>query len=71
MLIEEGPHPDAIADCVLNTFNALPQKFKPRILADGRREWSPLAGIVLSRRTRLAIHATNQSALLTTLLRAA
>jgi tRNA-specific adenosine deaminase 1 len=34
----------------LDTFNALPQKFKPRTLADGRREWSPLAGIVLSRR---------------------
>lgn len=40
-------HPDAIADCVLNAFGALPQKFKPRRLADGRREWVPLAGIVL------------------------
>ena len=43
------PHPDAIADCVLNAFHALPQKCKPRTLADGRREWVPLAGIVLSR----------------------
>jgi hypothetical protein len=71
MTIQESPHPDAIADCVLNTFNALPQKFKPRTLADGRKEWSPLAGIVLSRRTRLAMHATDQYFLLTTLLRAA
>ena len=44
------PHTDAIADCVLQTFNALPAKFKPRKLADGRREWVPLAGIVLSGR---------------------
>jgi len=44
------PHPDEIADCVLDKFDALAQKFKPRTLADGRREWSPLAGIVLSRR---------------------
>lgn len=43
------PHPDAIADKVLNTFNALPAKFKPRQLGDVRREWVPLAGIVLSR----------------------
>lgn len=43
------PHPDAIADCVLRAFSALPPKFKPRTLADGRREWVPLAGIVLSR----------------------
>lgn len=41
--------PDAIADCVLNAFKRLPQKYKPRTLADGRREWVPLAGIVLSR----------------------
>ncbi|KAM0719829.1 hypothetical protein Q7P37_003964 [Cladosporium fusiforme] len=50
MTAQPCPDPDAIADCVLNTFNALPKKFKPRTLADGRREWSPLAGIVLSRR---------------------
>lgn len=42
------PHPDAIAECVLHAFNALPLKFKPRRLADGRGEWVPLAGIVLS-----------------------
>lgn len=41
------PHPDAIADCVLQAFRALSPKFKPRKLADGRREWVPLAGIVL------------------------
>ncbi|KAK0268260.1 hypothetical protein LTR91_011714 [Friedmanniomyces endolithicus] len=44
-----APHPDAIADCVLAAFKALPAKCKPRTLADGRREWVPLAGIVLSR----------------------
>lgn len=66
----EAPNPDAIADCVLNTFNALPQKFKPRTLADGRKEWSPLAGIVLSRRTCFVIH-TSKYTLLTSLLRAA
>lgn len=43
------PRPDDIADCVLKTFNAVPAKFKPRQLADGRREWVPLAGIVLSK----------------------
>ena len=43
------PHADAISDCVISTFNALPTKFKPRKLVDGRREWVPLAGIVLSR----------------------
>lgn len=52
MSSDQDPHPDAVADCVLDTFNALSQKFKPRTLADGRREWSPLAGIVLSRRKR-------------------
>lgn len=70
MSFEEIPHPDAIADCVLNTFNALPQKFKPRTLADGRKEWSPLAGIVLSRRTCLVFY-TAKDPLLTSLLRAA
>lgn len=40
---------DSIASCVLKTFNALPQKCKPRKLDDGRREWVPLAGLVLSR----------------------
>ncbi|KAI5370715.1 putative Acylphosphatase-like domain, adenosine deaminase/editase [Septoria linicola] len=40
---------DLIADCVLKTFEALPSKCKPRILSASRREWVPLAGIVLSR----------------------
>ena len=40
---------DDIADCVLKTYDSLPQRFKPRTLADGRREWVPLAGIVLRR----------------------
>ena len=70
MAPEEAPNPDAIADCVLNTFNALPQKFKPRTLADGRKEWSPLAGIVLSRRTCFVAHICKYISL-TSLLRAA
>lgn len=41
--------PTAVSECVLGTFYNLPAKFKPRTLADGRREWVPLAGIVLSR----------------------
>ncbi|KAK3674754.1 hypothetical protein LTR78_005476 [Recurvomyces mirabilis] len=40
---------DAIADCVLTAFQALPAKYKPRSLPDGRKEWTILAGIVLSR----------------------
>ncbi|KAK1063854.1 hypothetical protein LTR74_009184 [Friedmanniomyces endolithicus] len=46
-----APHPDAITDCVLAAFRALPAKCKPRRLSDGRREWVPLAGIVLCRDT--------------------
>ncbi|EGP88053.1 uncharacterized protein MYCGRDRAFT_71372 [Zymoseptoria tritici IPO323] len=41
--------PDEVAACVLDTFAALPQKYKPRVLANGQSEWVPLAGIVLSR----------------------
>lgn len=44
-------HADAIADCVLAAFDALPAHRKPRLpssgLKAGRREWVPLAGIVL------------------------
>ncbi|KAF1934789.1 hypothetical protein EJ02DRAFT_362920 [Clathrospora elynae] len=46
------PHPDAVADCVLQTFEQLPDKRKPRPRIDGSREWVPLAGIVLSRGNR-------------------
>lgn len=45
-----GPNPDAIADCVLTAFQALPAKCKPRVDVggiQGKREWVPLAGIVL------------------------
>jgi len=42
---------DIIARCVLDAFNLLPAKRKPRGtssgLAEGQREWVPLAGIVL------------------------
>ncbi|KAF1958332.1 hypothetical protein CC80DRAFT_409330 [Byssothecium circinans] len=40
---------DAIADCVLDTFDKLPEKRKPRVRAEGSREWVPLAGIVLAK----------------------
>ncbi|KAF3006591.1 hypothetical protein E8E13_007046 [Curvularia kusanoi] len=43
------PSADAIADCVLQTFERLPDKRKPRSRSDGSREWVPLSGIVLSR----------------------
>ncbi|GAB7348331.1 hypothetical protein MBLNU459_g6306t1 [Dothideomycetes sp. NU459] len=43
--------PDAVADCVLAAFDALPPHRKPRQassgLKAGRREWVPLAGIVV------------------------
>ncbi|KAJ4360938.1 uncharacterized protein N0V89_001507 [Didymosphaeria variabile] len=42
------PDPDAIADCVLATFDQLPDKRKPRPQSNGAREWVPLAGIVIS-----------------------
>lgn len=38
-----------IADAVLRTFDALPNKVKPRRYPDGSREWTTLSGIVLSR----------------------
>lgn len=44
-----APDADAIADCVLSTFDQLPDKRKPRPRNDGKREWVPLAGIVLSK----------------------
>ena len=42
------PDPDAVADCVLVTFDQLPEKRKPRPESDAAREWVPLAGIVLA-----------------------
>ncbi|CAI6333175.1 unnamed protein product [Periconia digitata] len=47
------PDADSIADCVLETYEKLPQKRKPRIRDDGTREWVPLAGIVLVKDDRL------------------
>ncbi|KAF2721714.1 hypothetical protein K431DRAFT_312338 [Polychaeton citri CBS 116435] len=44
-----SPNADIIAECVLRAVSALPAKFKPRSLADGRKEWTPVAGIVLSK----------------------
>jgi tRNA-specific adenosine deaminase 1 len=57
-----APDADAIADCVLKTFQALPDKRKPRPRNDGSREWVPLAGIVLSQGNRPHASATDLSA---------
>lgn len=44
---------DAIADCILDAFDALPRTCRPRGPATGlgprRREWTPLAGVVIER----------------------
>jgi tRNA-specific adenosine deaminase 1 len=40
---------ELIAQCVLDRFNALPVKCKPRVHADGRKEWTPLSGVVVVR----------------------
>ena len=45
------PAPDAIADCVLATFDQLPARRRPRPRGDGEREWVPLSGIVLAKGT--------------------
>lgn len=47
---------DAIADCVISTFDQLPEKRKPRPRNDGSREWVPLAGIVLSKSNHPQMH---------------
>ena len=41
------PDANSIADCVLETFDRLPEKRKPRSRNDASREWVPLAGIVM------------------------
>jgi tRNA-specific adenosine deaminase 1 len=41
--------PDAIAGCVLDTFDNLPPKRKPQQRSDNVREWVPLSGIVVER----------------------
>jgi hypothetical protein len=39
---------DAISDKVLEAFNALPAKSKPRTINDKVKEWVPLSGIVVT-----------------------
>lgn len=46
-----APDPDAIAQTVIDAYNALPSKRKPQIRNDGSKEWTILSGIVLSKRT--------------------
>lgn len=46
------PDADAVAECVLSTFEQLPDKRKPRPRNDGSREWVPLSGIVMSKGRR-------------------
>ena len=38
---------DKVVSSILQKFNALPKKCKPRIFEDGSREWVPLAGIAV------------------------
>jgi tRNA-specific adenosine deaminase 1 len=45
--------PDAIAAVVLDAFNKLPPKCKPRPRDDGSQEWVPLSGIVMAKGTYL------------------
>lgn len=40
---------ERIAELALNTFDALPRRCKPRALANGTKEWTPLSATVLSR----------------------
>ncbi|KAL1961319.1 hypothetical protein VTO42DRAFT_47 [Malbranchea cinnamomea] len=44
---EEPSLEDRIASLVHAHFNALPERSKPKIHANGKREWIPLSGIVL------------------------
>ncbi|KAK5196560.1 hypothetical protein LTR99_005347 [Exophiala xenobiotica] len=41
--------PERIALLVVSKFETLPSKCKPRALAEGRREWTPLSAVVLSK----------------------
>ncbi|EXJ63754.1 hypothetical protein A1O7_00089 [Cladophialophora yegresii CBS 114405] len=38
---------EQVAYAALARFNSLPEKCKPRTLADGRREWTPMSAVVL------------------------
>ncbi|ETN38085.1 uncharacterized protein HMPREF1541_07709 [Cyphellophora europaea CBS 101466] len=40
---------EKVAQAALDCFSALPQKCKPRTAAGGRKEWTPLAAVVISR----------------------
>ncbi|KAI9812156.1 MAG: hypothetical protein M1827_004822 [Pycnora praestabilis] len=51
VIIGMGKLTNAVADTVLQTFEAFPTKYKPRPREDGSREWIALSGIVLSRVT--------------------
>lgn len=57
-----SPDADAIADCVLSTFEHLPDKRKPRLRSDGSREWVPLSGIVLVQGDFTPTHPTPKQA---------
>lgn len=43
------PLSERVAGLALEIFSKLPQRCKPRTLADGRREWTPMSAIALSR----------------------
>lgn len=48
-------HADAVGASVLQTFENLPQKAKPRVYENGIREWTVLAGLTLSDATSMPI----------------
>ena len=54
-MIDSNALPDHIADCVLDKFEHLPAKRKPRERDGNSREWVPLSGIVLSRSMSISI----------------
>src|SRR3954470_8613221 len=40
---------EQIAHLALDTFDKLPSKCRPRTMADGSREWTPMSAIILYR----------------------
>ncbi|KIW73935.1 hypothetical protein PV04_02013 [Phialophora macrospora] len=49
---------EQVADVAISTFTSLPEKCKPRTLADGRREWTPMSAVVLLAQNGESQHLT-------------
>ena len=52
-----GAFADRLAECVLQAFEALPAKCKPRPRNDGAREWIPLSGIIFAKGNAIDFHS--------------